>query len=75
MRSVAETKKHIANAIAPRLDGFIKDAKKLAKDALSPLRDQRKAMRRHGYDEALMRKICHENWIRVLRASWNEPPA
>ena len=26
----------------------------------------RAAMRAHGYDEALMKKICHENWLRVL---------
>lgn len=44
LRSVAQTKKHIAETIAPRLDGFIKDAKKLAKDALTPLTDQLKAM-------------------------------
>ncbi|MFL5184923.1 MAG: dipeptidase [Microvirga sp.] len=28
------------------------------------------AMRKHGYDEATLRKICHENWIRVLERSW-----
>ena len=26
----------------------------------------RNAMRRHGVDEALMVKICHANWLRVL---------
>lgn len=26
----------------------------------------RTAMRAHGYDEALMKKLCHENWLRVL---------
>ena len=30
----------------------------------------RKAMREHGYDDQLMEKICHRNWIRVLNASW-----
>lgn len=28
------------------------------------------AMRRHGYDEALLRKVCYENWIGVLERSW-----
>lgn len=30
------------------------------------------AMRAHGYDEALMRKLAHENWLRVLRKTWDE---
>ncbi len=30
----------------------------------------RAAMRAHGYDEALMKKICHENWLRVLEKTW-----
>jgi membrane dipeptidase len=28
------------------------------------------AMRRHGYDEATLRKICHENWVGVLERTW-----
>ncbi|ESR22443.1 dipeptidase [Lutibaculum baratangense] len=28
------------------------------------------AMRRHGYDEATLRKICHENWLNVLERTW-----
>jgi membrane dipeptidase len=28
------------------------------------------AMRRHGYDEATLRKLCFENWIDVLRRTW-----
>lgn len=31
----------------------------------------RAAMRDHGYDEALMAKICNENWLRVLKATWD----
>jgi membrane dipeptidase len=31
------------------------------------------AMRRHGYGEPLLRKLCHGNWIRVLARSWGEP--
>lgn len=26
----------------------------------------------HGYDEPLLRKLAHENWLRVLRATWGE---
>ena len=28
------------------------------------------AMRRHGYDEAVLRKLCFENWIGVLERTW-----
>ncbi len=28
------------------------------------------ALRAHGYDAGLMRKLCHENWIAVLRRTW-----
>ena len=28
------------------------------------------ALRAHGYDDALLRKLCHENWIGVLRRTW-----
>lgn len=30
----------------------------------------RGAMRKHGYNEALMQKLCHENWLRVLDKTW-----
>ncbi|WOI55784.1 dipeptidase [Palleronia sp. LCG004] len=30
----------------------------------------RSAMRDHGYDDALMEKLCHGNWLRVLEKSW-----
>ena len=30
----------------------------------------REAMRNHGYDDALMTKLCHENWLRVLERTW-----
>jgi membrane dipeptidase len=29
-------------------------------------------LRERGYDEAALRKIAHENWLRVLRATWKE---
>jgi membrane dipeptidase len=28
------------------------------------------ALRAHGYDEALLRKICHENWFALLDRTW-----
>ncbi len=28
------------------------------------------ALRAHGYDDALLRKLCHENWLAVLRRTW-----
>jgi len=28
------------------------------------------ALRRHGYDEAALRKLAYENWIRVLDKTW-----
>jgi membrane dipeptidase len=28
------------------------------------------AMRKHGYDEATLRRICFENWIDVLERTW-----
>jgi membrane dipeptidase len=31
------------------------------------------ALTTHGYDDASVRKIAHENWIRVLRKTWKEP--
>jgi membrane dipeptidase len=30
----------------------------------------RQAMRDHGYGEALVAKLCHGNWLRVLEKSW-----
>ena len=29
------------------------------------------AMRKNGYDEATLAKLCHENWINVLETTWN----
>jgi membrane dipeptidase len=28
------------------------------------------AMRRHGYDEPLLRKICCDNWLGLLARTW-----
>ncbi|MBS9716816.1 dipeptidase [Pseudohalocynthiibacter aestuariivivens] len=30
----------------------------------------RVAMVKHGYNEALIKKLCHENWLRVLERIW-----
>lgn len=30
----------------------------------------RQAMIEHGYGEALAKKLCHENWLRVLEKTW-----
>ena len=30
------------------------------------------ALRKHGYDERAVRKVTHENWIRVLRQTWHD---
>ena len=30
----------------------------------------RHAMAKHGYNDALMAKLCHENWLRVLEKTW-----
>ena len=27
-------------------------------------------MRRHGYDDVLLKKLCHDNWLRVLEKTW-----
>jgi membrane dipeptidase len=27
-------------------------------------------MRRHGYDDATLRKVCWENWVNVLERTW-----
>jgi membrane dipeptidase len=30
------------------------------------------AMRSRGYDDAMIRKVAYENWLRVLELTWNE---
>jgi membrane dipeptidase len=29
------------------------------------------ALRAHGYDDAALRKLAHENWVRVLQKTWH----
>jgi membrane dipeptidase len=31
-----------------------------------------KALKAHGFDKSALAKIAHENWVRVLRATWKE---
>lgn len=37
---------------------------------ISDLPDLRAAMTQHGYGAALIAKLCHENWLRVLDKTW-----
>ncbi len=37
---------------------------------LSGLPNLIRAMKQHGYDEKIIKKICHENWLRVLQKTW-----
>lgn len=37
---------------------------------VSDLPKLRTTMRSHGYDEPLMAKLCHGNWLRVLEKTW-----
>jgi membrane dipeptidase len=32
----------------------------------------RQAMKDHGYNDALIAKLCHENWLRVLDKTWGK---
>jgi len=32
----------------------------------------RAAMLAHGYSEGLTKKLCHENWLRMLALTWGE---
>lgn len=33
----------------------------------------RRSMRDHGYDDELMTRLCHGNWLRVLERTWHAP--
>ena len=39
-------------------------------DGVERLPNLRRAMSAHGYGEALITKICHGNWVNVLRRTW-----
>ncbi len=36
------------------------------------LPELRHAMAKHGYNDALMSKLCHQNWLRVLEKTWGD---
>lgn len=36
------------------------------------LPELRHAMKKHGYDDALITKLCHGNWLRVLEKTWGQ---
>jgi membrane dipeptidase len=38
--------------------------------SIADLPNLRTAMRSHGYNETLMNKLCHRNWLRVLEKTW-----
>jgi membrane dipeptidase len=38
---------------------------------VSKLPDLVAALRTRGYDDQAVRKVTHENWIRVLRQTWH----
>ena len=39
---------------------------------VADLPNLRQAMVKHGFNDALMTKLCHENWLRVLEKTWGE---
>ncbi|MDA9954214.1 dipeptidase [Planktomarina sp.] len=38
--------------------------------SVADLPNLRQAMAQHGFDDALMTKLCHGNWLRVLEKTW-----
>lgn len=63
LRSVEETRAHIAAAIAPRLGGFIKEARRIARNAMLPLLDQRQAMAEaHKAERQRLDDMQKERW-------------
>ncbi len=49
-------------------DGAMVPAEITDASGLPKVRD---AMRAHGYNDPLMAKLCHENWLRVLDITWD----
>jgi membrane dipeptidase len=39
---------------------------------VSKLPDLIAALRKRGYDHQAVRKVAHENWLRVLRETWHD---
>lgn len=40
--------------------------------SVADLPNLRQAMVEHGFNDALMTKLCHENWLRVLEKTWGK---
>ena len=52
-------------------DPLVLDAAPLPDDAPVPEMPALLALlEQHGYDTAARRKLCYENWLRVLRRTW-----
>lgn len=56
-------------ALGSDYDGAICPADLQGIDKLPALRA---TMADHGYDAGLIRKLCHENWLRVLEITWGD---
>nr|WP_221263025.1 relaxase [Sphingomonas kyeonggiensis] len=50
-RSVAETTRHIAQTVAPRLSGYISEAKRIAHNAMKPLLERKSEMKAQHQQE------------------------
>lgn len=63
LSSVDATKAHIASAIAPRLDKFIQEARRIGRNTMKPLNDEREVMKsRHGNERQLLDKGQAKRW-------------
>lgn len=72
LRSVDATKAHIASAIAPRLDKFIQEARRIGRNTMKPLNDEREAMKsRHGDERQLLDNGQAKRWEAETRARAN----
>jgi hypothetical protein len=73
LRSVAETQRHIAEQIAPRLSRFIADAKRIAHTRMEPLIAKREALKvqhqaeRQAFDKRIESRWNDEQRIRSSR--------
>ena len=65
LRSVAETQRHIAEQIAPRLSRFIADAKRIAHARMEPLIAKREALK-------VQHQAERQAFDKRIEARWNE---
>ena len=65
LRSVAETYRHIAEQIAPRLSRFIAEAKRIAHHKMQPLAAKREALK-------VQHKAERQAFDKRIEARWNE---